>query len=133
MARRNFVNDIITKVQMGDIYRIQFEDLTLKIDSLLDQGMDAIAERHKKKLLELNEKIKESEEAETELAGMIERAKLTPMEYLLFELRYMQAMTWNEIATKICSTPQLKRYVRCREVYFEVLKNATKKIKEAGE
>lgn len=133
MARRNFVNGIVTKVQMGDIYRMQFEDLSEKVDRLLEQGQDNIAEAHKSRLIVLDRKIKECEETEAEFAEMIERACLTPVEYLLFDLRYMQNMKWNDIIEKIRSTPQLGKYIRSREVYSDILNRAIKKIKAAGE
>lgn len=129
----NFVNDIVTKIKMGEVYRVLAKELSDKIDGFLENEMDGFAEVQKAKLVALNKKIKECEAAEEELLGMIERAKLTPLEYLLFELRYMHEMKWNDIIEKIASTPELKQYERSRENYFNVLKRATKKLKEAGE
>lgn len=133
MARTSFVNDMVNKIKMGDVYRVLERELSDKIDGFLEAGLDNLAEVQKVKLIALNKKIKECEEIEAEMLDMVEHARLSPLEFLLFDLRYMQDMKWDDIAEKIAATPELKQYERCRENYFEILKRAIKKLKEAGE
>lgn len=132
MARRNFVYDIVDKVHMGDIYRVQLSDLNKKVDELLENDRDDIAEFYKDKLMELDKSIKECVKSETKLDGMIERAGLSPLEYLIFDLRLMKRMAWDDIVTKISETPQLKIYLYKKQYYMDVLSRATEKLKAVG-
>ncbi|MBQ7976264.1 MAG: hypothetical protein IJ300_11320 [Clostridia bacterium] len=127
------MNDIIDKIHMGDIYRMQLCDLNEKVDELLEQDRDDIAEMYKTELMELREKIKACDEARVELNGIIERARLTPLEYLLFDLRCMKKMQWNDIVKKIENSPEVAMYRGEKDYYKSILGNGMNKIKAAGE
>ena len=117
---------------MGDVYRIQLEDLNKKVDELSEADRDDVAEVYKNDLMELRSKIRKSDEAKEELKKMIERARLAPLEYLLFDLRVVKNTPWAEIVKRIDNAPELVVYRRNINYYRCMLKNGMEKLRACG-